>query len=401
MNIKRILLILAFIVVTLGIGYALYYFFFRAPSAVPKKISNVNVSVSGLPTALPGAPKVAVNVNVGLPPVPSVSPVANGGVTAVTPVAPVPTVGASISATGQMNYYDSVDGKFYRIGANGVPVALSNNTFFNVSNATFSPQGNQAIIEYPDGSKIMFDFSKNQQVTLPSQWEDFGFSPNGSQIVAKSLGVDPNTHFLITANPDGSNAQPFQELGDNQDQVQVAWSPNNDILATSTTGPPLGADRQTVYFLGQYGQNFKSMAVEGLNFQPQWDPNGQQMVYSVAGSGSDFKPDLWVVDAQGDSIGADRHNLNVNTWANKCTFSDPQTMYCAVPDDLPEGAGLQPDIANSTPDTIYKIDVSTGAQTKVAIPEGTHTISKIMITPDQKTMYFTDQGTGVLNKISL
>src|SRR5690606_15584135 len=100
--------------------------------------------------------------------------------------------------------------------------------------------------------------------------EDFDFNPTGTQIVAKSLGVDPDSRFLVTVNADGSGARPFQELGQNADQVQVAWSPNNEVLATATTGRRLDVDRQEVYFLGQYGQNFKSMVVEGLNFQPQW-----------------------------------------------------------------------------------------------------------------------------------
>lgn len=410
MDYKKILLFLGFIAVSVGIAFGLYFMFFRGlPSGEVPPAGNANVNAPGgvgLPTAGQGAPTPGgggVNGPTVLPPtqVPTVSPTANGGLTTVTPVVAAPTTGASIAANGQLDYYNRADGKFYRVMPDGTVTALSDNVFYNVSNAKFDPKGNKAVIEYPDGSNIVYDFTTNQQVTLPKHWEGFDFSPSGQQIVAKSVGTDPDARFLVTVNTDGSGAHPFQELGNNADKVQVAWSPNNDVLATATTGKQLDVDRQEVYFLGQYGQNFKSMVVEGMDFQPKWAPSGQQMLYSVSNHTNDWKPGLWIVDAQGDDIGRNRRNLNVNTWADKCTFADDSTMYCGVPNDLPRGAGLQPDIADGTPDTIYKINLTTGLQTKVAEPEGTHTVDTMMISPDKKTLYFTDKGTGVLNKISL
>lgn len=401
MNFKRIIAIILFIGLTLGIGYAIYSLFFRAEGELIEVV-NVNEpgGVGGLTPSQPGVPVTpSVNGPVGLPP--GVSPVADGGVTVVTPVAPVPTIGASISGSGQLNYYNRNDGKFYRLNNDGTTSSLSNKTFFNVSNAKFDPAGNKAIIEYPDGANVMFDFATNQQVTLPKHWEGFDFNPTGDQIVAKSVGIDPDARFLVVSNPDGSGARAVQELGENQDKVQTSWSPNNEVIATATTGRKFGVDRQEVYLLGQYGENFRSMIVEGLDFRPKWAPGGQQMIYSVAGSISDWKPQVWVVDAQGDNIGRNRRSIAINTWADKCTFSDQDTMYCAVPDELPRGAGLQPAIADNTPDTIYKINLNTGLQTKIAVPEGQHTVSEIMLTPDKKTLFFTDKGTGVLNKIQL
>lgn len=405
MDYKRILLLLAFVAVSVGIAFGLYFVFFRGAPPVDT-VNNVNGGVNagvngGLPPAANGNVPIDTNVNRGELPPSVVSPTANGGLTQVTPVAPVATVGASVSSSGQLSYYNRADGKFYRLDGAGNSVALSNQTFYSVSNAQFDASGNKAIIEYPDGANVIYDFATNTQVTLPKHWEDFDFNPSGSQIVAKSVGIDPDARFLVTANVDGSGARPFQELGENQNKVQVAWSPNNEILATSTTGRTLDVDKQEVYFLGQYGQNFKSMFVEGLGFQPAWAPSGQQLVYSVSGDSSDWKPQLWIVDAQGDNIGRNRRSLNVNTWAEKCTFADDSTMYCAVPNELPRGAGLQPGVADGTPDTIYRINLTTGLQTVVAVPEGTHAVEKLMLTPDRRALYFTDKGTGLLNKIDL
>ena len=124
-------------------------------------------------------------------------------------------------------------------------------------------------------------------------------------------------------------------------------------------------------------------------------------MYSTAASISDYKPSLWIVDAAGDDIGLNRRRLNVDTWSHKCTFADTQTLYCAVPRELPTGAGLQPAVAADIPDDIYKIDMRTGLQTRVAIPEGDHTVDSIMLTPDNSYLFFTDQDDGTLNKIQL
>lgn len=405
---KKIAAILLFIAVTVGIGYALYSLFFRAvgPEAVPPTEVNENVPGVGLPEAGIGAP-VTGGPAVPLPevtpgaPAPGVSAVADGGVTVVTPVAPVPTVGASLSSTGSLNYYNQSDGKFYRVGPDGTVASLSNKEFFNVSDAQFDPTGNKAILEYPDGSNILFDFKTGTQVTLPKHWEDFDFNATGTQIAAKSIGLDTANRFVVVSNPDGSGARAVQEMGPNADKVKIAFSPSGQVVATSETGDKSGVDRQEVYLVGQHGENFKSMVVEGLDFRPTWAPSGQQMLYSVAGSLSDWKPQLWIVDAQGNDIGRNRKSLNVNTWIDKCTFSGDDTLFCAVPQDQPRGLGLQPEIANQLTDDLYKIDLITGLQTKIATPEGGHSIGKVMVSSDKKTLYFTDTGSGILNKVKL
>lgn len=402
---KRALLVIVFILITAGIGYALYLFFFAAP---PVEVPEVNVNVPpvvGLPPAVNAPPpRIAPPINAPALP-PGVSAIADGGVTVVTPVAPVATIGASISLSGQLNYYNRSDGKFYRLNPDGTTSSLSNKQFFNVSNSKFDAQGNKAIIEYPDGSNIMYNFANGQQVTLPRHWENFDFSPSGDKIVAKSVGIDPDSRFIVVANPDGSGTRAIQEMGANQDKVQISWSPSNESVAfgigTTGTSRYPGGDAQEVVFVGLQGQQLKPMTVEGQGFRPLWNPSGQQLLYSVASSASNYKPLLWIVDAQGDNIGRNRRSIAVNTWADKCTFASSDTVYCAVPTELPTGAGLLPAIADQTPDNIYKINLNTGLQTRVAIPEGSHTIGKMMLTPDKKTLYFSDKSSGTLNKIQL
>lgn len=403
MNFKKILAVILFILVTVGIGYAIYALFFVGPPPEAVPIANENVNAAaGLPSAVNAPPTGAAPTNVGLPPpTVAVSPVAQGGLTQVTPIAPTPTVGASVSTNGSLNYYNQADSKFYRINADGAVSQLSNQQFIDVQKATFDPNGGKAVIEYPDGAKILYDFDKNRQVTLPKHWEDFNFNDDGSKIAAKSIGIDENNRFLVVSNPDGSGAQAVEELGGNQDKVTVAFSPTSQVVATAATGQKCGVDCQEIFLIGQNHENFKSMIVQGLDFRPKWAPSGRQMLYSVTNSANDWKPQLWVVDAQGDDIGRNRRSINLDTWADKCVFSDDRTLFCAVPQGIPIGTGLVPSIADDYPDNIYRVDMSTGLTTQIAVPEGNHSIDKVMLSPDKKTMYFTDKGTGIINKIKL
>ncbi|MDD5251765.1 MAG: hypothetical protein PHT12_03980 [Patescibacteria group bacterium] len=401
MDYKKILLVILFLAVSVGIGVAIYFMFFRAAPIVTPEVPPVNAPPTGLVPAAPGAPTPGVPTVPPTLPTPPVARVAAGGVTQATAIAEAPTVGASLSAAGRINYYNRYDEKFYRMNADGSVTSLSSQQFHNVDQATFNPKGDKAIIEYPDGSNIYYDFTTGKQVTLPKHWESFAFSPAGDKIEAKSLGTDPSNRFLVVANPDGSDVRAVQELGDNASKVQVAWSPNNQIIAMSATGAASDMDTREVYFIGQNNENFKSLSVNGLGFQPQWAPTGQQLIYSAAASSANYKPQLWIVDASGNDIGKNRRSLNVNTWADKCAFQDDRTLYCAVPNEMNDGAGLQPTLYDQTPDTIYRIDVETGIQTKIAEPEGGRTVGKMMIAPDGKSLYFTDKNSGFLQKIIL
>ncbi len=407
MDFKRILLFIGFTLAVGGMGFALYFFFFRtAPTeTVPTPPGQE------LPGGGDGLPSAGEGPGTGVTPTPTQPPVieqpggaaqfADGGLTQVRTVATSSTTGASVGTDGSLSFYNRGDGRFYRMSPDGSMMQLSPQQFTNVSDATFSPLGTDAILEYPDGSNIYYDFRTNRQVTLPKHWEDFAFSADGDKIAAKSIGLDETNRFLVVSAPDGSGARAVQELGNNADKVTVAYSPTGQSIAISETGRALGPTSREVFFIGQNSENLRSMTIEGVDFRPSWSPDGRQLMYSTASANNEYKPTLWIVDAYGDDIGRNRKTLNVSTWADKCTFADAATLYCGVPRSLPRAAGLQPSLFEDIPDDIFRIDLATGLQTRVAVPEGSRTVGSIMVTPDQSSLYFTDKTTGILNEIQL
>lgn len=392
---KKILIAAAFIATVFILGYLLFILFFKPADTLPKKIeNNATSSGTGLPSSEEGSAQIVpdntsekngqIEVEKTAP-----SPIADGGLTQTQEVIASANLGSTLGKDGNLQFYNKEDGKFYLLDEDGEAKPLSEKIFHKVSNVTWSPNKNNAILEYPDGAKTIYDFGSDKQISLPSHWKDFSYSPDGNNIVLKSIGQNQDNRWLAIINSDGSNVRGIEFLGDSDETVYSDWSPNNQIISMFTEGKDL--NRQEVYFVGLNQENFKSTIIEGRGFQPQWSPQGDKLLYSVYSTDTELKPGLWVVDAQGDNIGTNRKQLDIQTWADKCSFAGANELYCAVPEKLQEGAGLFPALAKETKDSLYKVDTSTGSKKLIAIPDGDYTISNILISKDKKNLYFNDQ----------
>ena len=400
MNRQRLLIILGFILLTLLLALGMYWFFFRpffAPTAAPPIVIPPVTTLPPAPPAvgvLPPAPPVAV------PPAPA--EVAAGGAVVAAPVTSTAISNPTLSPAGQSSsFYHPPDGQFYRVGPDGAAQEIDGRVFHNVQNVTWAGDRNRAILEYPDQSKILYNFATQTQITLPRHWQNFSFSPTGEQIAFLSLGLDEQNRWLAIANADGSKTQAIEPVGNNADKVQVAWSPNNQIVAFSRTGQAQGLNSQEVLFIGKNRENFKSLLVNGIGFLGQWSPDGERVLYSATSGDDDWKPRLWIAGGDVDTIGDGKTQLALNTWADKCAFADAAAVYCAVPKNLPRGAGLYRQASETTADDIYRIDTSTGAIALVGVPTENYTVGRIMVTEDGGYLYFTDRSSGQLYKINL
>lgn len=412
-NKKRILFAIGFLILCIGIGYLLYWVFFGQKTGPAQVLPQGTGQAGQFPTAGQAGKKPTVGTTGKLPTAGTTGGQITGRVTNITGTTgqePTPkvsqltsnyVVSAAPDNTGGSRFYNDSDGKFYRLQKDGTIKEMSDQVFYNVQKATWSPVANQAIVEYPDGSNIYYNFDAKKQVSLPKHWEDFSFSPQGDKIASKSIGLSPENQWLITSDPDGKNISLIEPMGENESKVNVSWSPNQQIIALSRTGESLGADREEVLFVGLHGENFKSTIVEGRGLQSQWSTAGKNLLYSVYSARDDFKPELWIVNAEGDSIGANRQPLNLNTWASKCTFQNERTLFCAVPVKLDTGAGFAPSVADATPDTIYKIDLQTGLKSEIKQDNENHTINNMFVGSDGKKLYFTDKNQNGLFSINL
>ena len=194
-----------------------------------------------------------------------------------------------------------------------------------------------------------------------------------------------------------------EDLGDQSENVAINWSPSNQVLATYRKGS--SGESQEIFFIGLQGENLKSLDVEGRGFESNWDQSGDKLLYSTYDSTTNYNPELKFVDYGGNNTGRNTVNTGLKTWPSKCTIG-ASTAYCGVPSYLEKGSGIYPTIAKDIPDVFWKVDLRTGAKTKLANPvnqDGTsiYNASQVYLSPDESVLYFTDTNTGKLQSIKL
>lgn len=403
---KKILFGILLFLSVIVIGFLLYYVFFRTPQ--PEEPTNVNVApTNGLPNVNRANENRNAPVNVGPTSIPVIDTVAAGGLTAEHILTPEETIAVApgLDASGTLRYYNAADGKFYRVLGDGTVQQMSDALFRDVQTLTWAPSTDEAILEFPDGSNIYYDFASGRRVTLPKEYTEFDFAPTSDQIAFKYMHIDPERRVLGVANPDGSNARAIEDLGYNAGRVNVDWSPTGRVIATWAEFIDL--DRQELGFIGLQGENFQGTIVEGKGLQQQYSPDGQQLLYSVYSQATNYNPNLWIVDADGESIGGHRKDIALATFASKCAFhSNGQYVYCGVPTNVSDGFGLSDDFLKGSTDEIYRIDLRSGVKSRIAVPvnengEAQAVVESMIVADDGSAIYYRDQNSGELVKIEL
>lgn len=399
-----ILKVVAFTAAVLLIALAIYMTFFKGAVETVLTTPSTETSGGSLPSASTGTPGTSTGTTTTpTTGVTTLTPsrVAEGGATITTLLTNTEVLSPTVTADGTVAYYDPADGKFYTIDENGNVVALSQKTFPQADNVTFSSGATTAVIEYPDGSNVVYDFESAQQVTLPTHWEDFSFSDDGEDIVAKSIGADESNRALVITSADGSSTKVIAALGANDDKVTANWSPDNAVVAFSETGGTSNGSfgRQEIYLVGPDGSATGILFVDGTNFHAIWATDGKHMLYSVADPADGYKAALWYADSDGDRNGDGRRKMGIQTIVDKCTFASATVAYCAVPREMPAGGGSSTSLITAY-DDVYRLDVSTGNARLVAIPAADTQMFSLSVSDDGAFLYYAD-GAGRLNVIRL
>lgn len=409
-NWKKLGLIVGFLVICVGVGVLIYYIFFFTPAPAPitkpgeEKIGQLPVGKIGIQPGLevvaPGKEGLPTTPITKIKVKPEVRPdeIAQGGVTKVIDLDY--SKNTSVASHGnELLSYNADTGKLYKVTADGEKTTLSDRVYKDVQKITWSGKNNQAILEFPDKNKILYNYATDKQISLPQDWNDFGFNNEGTQIAFKDMNANPDYRWLGIANADGSGQKYLEQMGDKARDFKVDWSPNGKMIAQYNTGG--NAESSKLYFVGQNGENFKSIDLNGYGVETQWTPDGSRLLYSARNTATNNQPQLYIVDAAGDNVGYNHQSLKLNTWADKCAFANATTVYCGVPKQMPDNAGLMPAIADNTPDYIYKVDLQTGVKSFVAEPEYDYTIDKMVVSGDEDALFFTDKLTGNLHTIKL
>lgn len=383
-----------FLLLVSALGVALYFLLFvRPPSVVPGEAPEETGISGGLPTAGDGSPNGGSVTGGGLPGGASAltpSPVANGGLTSSIVLTTSAIVSPQTSGRG-VTYYDPNDGRFYRINAQGEVEAIEGLNYPGADRVAIAPDTNKAVVEFPDGANIIVDLANKTQQTLPAHWQEFYFSPDSSEIAAKSMPADVNNRALILTSSDGSTTSVVAALGENANKVHPSISPVKDIVAFSATGAGgTSFGQNTLYLVTPDGQARSSIVVNGSAFESIWAPNGSNFIYSVADSGDEYRPSLWYSDKRGDRQGAIRLRIPLKTTADKCVFADDSTLYCAVPREAPAGSGADASLFRGG-DSLIKVSLPSGSTSTLAELVLETSMENLSLSPDGSSLYYTDR----------
>lgn len=392
---KRILGIIALFGSATIIGIILFYLFTGIP-IIEEEILVEEGVIGGLTGAPEAGERPTVTEEEG---VLTPSPVAQGGPTFTQRLTTTAITSPTLIDGAGIAFYNDQDGRFYKIDESGELISLSSTTFPKAESVVFADTADIVAIEFPDGTNILYDFETEEQITLPSHWEEFDFSSDGETVVSKSISNDASQNTLVTTSSDGSRTEVLTPLGTNADKVTVNYSTNNSVVGFSQTGATsLGFGRYEIYLIGNEGQESGNLIVEGGNFSALWSPTSTYLLYSVAWSANNDRPSLWVSQGTGD-IGSNRMNLGVETWVEKCTFTNDSTIICAVPYEMPDSAGLDHRLVTAT-DSLYEINLKTGTKRLLGYPALDMQMSNLSISNDNSVLYFVDSY-GRLNFMNL
>ncbi|MFH1632044.1 MAG: hypothetical protein ABIA47_03465 [bacterium] len=394
-RLKMILGIVALFTSAGLIGFFLYFLMFRSVPVVEEEIPEEEQVVGGLEGAEEGIEyEEEEEAEVLFP-----SEEAEGAVIPVL-LTSSPVTAPTITSDGNIAYYDPSDGRFYTIDSNGNAVALSSDRFPEAETVVFADSADVAVIEFPDGTNIIYDMATGSQTTLPSHWEDFDFSKDGESVASKSMNTDPDSRALVVTSSDGTRTEAIAALGTSASKVTLNWSPDDAVVGFSETGQvQSGLGRQQIYLIGMDGEATGAIVVEGTNFEAIWAPSGNYILYSVADSGNNYRPSLWYVNASGSNIGSDRTKFSIETWVDKCSFASETKVYCAVPREVTNFSGEDPKLVTAG-DDVYLLNLATGRSVLVASPVSEIQMFNVTISPDDSVLYYTDS-TGRLNFVRL
>ncbi|MCX6784527.1 MAG: hypothetical protein NTV81_01140 [Candidatus Komeilibacteria bacterium] len=412
---RRILLIIGLIVVVVGVTALIYFFFFKSETPALTPVGpGVSITPGGLPqiggaTGEPTSQTEAGRLQgVVRQPAAGTKPaaIANGALTDIQAVTNNSVVEPQLNSAGQLVYYDKGSNYFYRLTAKGAE-RLSDQAFYGATKITWSSSGDKAVIYYPDDSKIIYDFNKQQQYSVPKVFSEIQFAKDGDHLAAKQITKDPNQNWLVVFSPDGKIMKGVERLGEYGSRVTVNWSADNQVVAFLQEGR--GASGAEIFPVGQNKENFASFMVPGFGFESLWAPSGNTFLFSSSLAENGFRPNLYIGRGLADNPGSSQTDLGLQTTPDKCTFNAVgDVAYCAVPENLPAVSGPFPQLAKGLQHDFYRIDLNSGQIRLLGQPfftiEGTPQsvdVGRVLISPDESELYFTNQSTGRIYKMRL
>ena len=215
---KKVAIIIGFIAIVIIAAYFLYSLFFKGAETPPTELEKA-IELGQLPGAdvgvQPGIVPGEDITGIGLPTEKitkiealesfQADTIAQGGITKVTDLDYQANTSIQLDSSGNnLVSYQKETGEFYKITSTGEKKLLTERIYKDVENVAWAPKSDEVILEFPDGSNVLYNFQSDKQISLPKDWTEFDFNKSGDKIGFKDLNNNPDYRWIGMANPDGS-----------------------------------------------------------------------------------------------------------------------------------------------------------------------------------------------------
>ncbi len=316
-----------------------------------------------------------------------------------------PTVGANIASDNEILFFTS-DGALKRVTiGGGAEETVMDGLSGTPTRAIWSPTGEKALVQLSTSGLSRWSFvdvSAKTVTPLKSEMSSPTWTSLGDRIFyLYTDGVSGKT-ALNSSKPDGSDWRAYVAPITSRKYYLSAvpksaaisfWTQPDAFTETSLVSfTPTGTSVKKL-FSGKFGANYL------------WSSDGNHLLISntFAKGGGEFS--LGITNANGGEF----HPLNVPTFVSKVAWSsDGKSLYYALPLGIPSGAVLPNDYFGRpihTSDSFWKMDIGTGKTDRIidsrAIEGKDFDSIDLVLSPDEKYLFFTNRVDGHLYRIEL
>lgn len=375
---KRLIIILAVLIVLIAVGFGIYYFV-KQKAAPGEGI---------LETLFPGAGEI------GEPGLPGLFR-PDGEIKEkpkLVRLSDVPVAGFAALDRGRVRYAERATGHIYEISGDGEDkIRISNTTIPRVYQTIWSEDGNYVVLSVLDESQHPKQFlatltsTTTEGVFLPEESIPFAFSEKNQIIYLMKTN---NRYAIVQSDAQNKNqaglySSPFRDF-------IISWL-SNDLLGLVTRSS--GSVDGYLYELDLKQNSLNKIIGDLKGLTALWSPDARQILISEFNERANEIRSR-VIDRNGAAL----KDIN-GTLADKCAWSrsDAFAIYCAIPDQTP--VGTYPDDwykgKVSFNDTVNKLYLS-ATSTETLLDKQNFDIQNIGVDAHDEFLYFIDKNDEML-----
>jgi Tol biopolymer transport system component len=259
----------------------------------------------------------------------------------------------------------------------------------------WSPDKEKIIGIFNENNKIkkyFYNYASSQSALLNEKIGYIAFSPDSKKIAYQFSDPASEQSNISVANPDGTNWKNIFKT--RLDGLIVEW-PNKEKISLRL--PVSGLAQGMLYTINPETGDFTKILSDIFGLNIKWSPKADKILFSSTDSNGK-NPHLILADEKGINT----KDLKLGGLVDKCVWSnDDRTIFCALPQEISENATWPDNYYKGLvilDDDFYKINLETGAKTKIAgsSDEAGYDAQELFLSPKEDYLFFINRRDGLL-----